>query len=222
MEHPSVSLNENIDKNVEVPNSIIVGALDKLRQHNERGEIFTEQDWLSFENGIESLGFSKVEDEKKYLSSISLLHGNDVIVRRTEMKRLLADIEQSSVSNIKLHDSEPNATLLGRSAEGIGSALNSGFGWVVEGKVAGVVGFTNEHSNLSVDNILSTSPSHKKEHGELMRRVSGKLQKDDVIFTLFRIHKSVFPETLLEDGDYNDVGINNFIIRLYKKNRQSH
>ena len=215
--------NENEGVNI----SIIENSINHLRTNNEKEGIILEEDWEDFESSILKLGFSKVENEDVYFQNLATLHPNDVFVRRADAGQVLSNIEQNKSTDIQLFDTEPNATVIGPYAEGVGSALQSGFGWVVYGQVAGVIGFINESSNLSIKDIPEDSPSNKKEHGDLMRCISGKLLKEDILFSMFRIHKSVFPEDLLEERDYIYEGktkvLKNFINRLYKKTtRQTH
>ncbi len=196
--------------------------LDVLQGETRQEKTFSPEGWNSFEDSLSKLGFAK-KDPEKYLLNVATFHGQEVLVRRASMHRLLESLESEKGLDIIPLDREPNVTLLGKDVSGVESALASGFGWVVEEKVAGVFGFTNEASNMKVENLDVTSPSLKKKHGNLMRRVSGKLERDDVLFMLFRIHKSAFPERLLEDEDFNDLGeVNSFIIRLYAKSRQAH
>lgn len=223
--HPSISYTERSKiASEKIDNSIIGGVLEILKSQNEKGVPFSEMEWLSFEHSLGGIGFIKNDEAKRYLKSVATLYGGEILVRRANMQRLLTGMENNNLYNVSPLDSEPNATLLGSHAEGVESALTSGFGWLVEGKVVGVFGFTNEHSNLNVENIKQTSLSHHKKDGHLMRRISGDITKEDVLFTLFRIHKSIYPESLLENYDYDETTgeVNPFIVRLYTKNRQTH
>lgn len=210
------------DNSFNIEKSSTLQKLDLLKREVQHEKEFSLESWQSFEESIETLGFKK-KDAQAYLTNVATHHGYDVFVRRASMNRLLEGMEHDEPLNIAPLDLEPNVSLLGRDASGVESALSSGFGWVVDNKIAGAFGFTNNDSHLSVDLLKDESLSHQKKSGELMRRISGKLVKEDVLFVMFRIHKSVFPKEMLEESDTDDMGdLYPFIIRLYAKHRQAH
>lgn len=196
-------------------------AAESVKEEIEREKKFSPETWSVFEASLRSLGFSKKETEP-YLTNVATLHGQEVFVRRASMYKVFDSLENGNGIDINPLDTEPNAVLLGKDVAGIEAALSSGFGWLVNGKIASVFGFIPEHSPLSIDMIDSESVTHHKKDGDLMRRVSGKLLPEDVLFMLFRIHKSAFPEQMLEDEDMDGMeDANPFIFRLYAKNRQA-
>lgn len=200
---------------------VIAHAAESIKEEIEETKKFSPETWNAFESSLQVLGFNKKETEA-YLTNVATFHGQEVLVRRAGMYKVFDGLENGNGLDINPLDMEPNAVLLGKDATGIETALSSGFGWMVNGKIAGVLGFVPEHSQLSIDMIESESVTQHKKDSELMRRVSGKLVPEDVLFILFRVHESAFPKEMLEETDMDATGdANPFIFRLYAKTRQA-
>lgn len=181
--------------------------------------------WKKFDLFINDLGFEKKEVDK-YLTSASMHHGSEIFVRRGSLHRLLDSLHDKRSLQITAMDQEPNAALLGNlqsSVNGIEVALEGGFGWFVENKVAGVFGFIPHNSSFHSDSVHSGA-SLSKQGAHLMRRIEGSIESDEVLFLLLRIHKSAYPEDLLIDEDFDNVTgeKKSFILRLYAKNHRTH
>lgn len=205
--------------------------IENLKEKME-GDTFNQIDgWKDFEKKLASLGLVK-RDTEKYLSSVALMHGSEVMVRRANLEDVFSSLENGKDIHIKRLDNEPNAALLGSEHKeeglskisGIEATLEGGFGWLVSNKVAGVFGFTMEHSHIKVSELDKNSPSLTKKYGEVMKGVEGNVSGEDILFIFLRIHKSVYPEDLCEDIDFNETTgeINPFILRVYAKNHQTH
>lgn len=197
----------------------------KIEQSIESDDVSAEG-WKEMDAYMRELGFAEKEAEP-YLSSLMMHHGNEIIVRRGSLHRMFSSLEHKNPMSIHALDAEPNAAILGNGrseVNGIEVALTGGFGWFVDRKVAGVYGFLPSHSHLECDRINADSNSQGKEGSELMRKVDGDLHPEDILFVLFRIHKSAYPEELMKDEDFDErTGeANQFILRLYAKSRQMH
>lgn len=189
------------------------------------------ESWENLVQEMKGLGFIE-KNVKQYLSSIVHMHGGHILVRRADLMPVFDSLENASSFKIKHMDTEPNAALLGVvkkdkngvEVSGVEAALSGGFGWVVENKVAGVYGFTAEHSHLKVSLLPPDSRSFSKKNGEIMRGVEGEVSSKDIIFILLRIHKSAYPESLCKDEDFDNLTgeRNPFVLRLYAKNHQAH
>lgn len=196
-----------------------------IEQALDNGEALADG-WKEMNEYMRELGFTEKEPES-YLSSLMGHHGNEIVVRRSSLQRMFSSLKHDTPMPIHALDAEPNAALLGSGKTGVNGievALAGGFGWFIDRKVAGVYGFLPTHSHMECDQIQADSNSHTKEGGQLMRRVDGELDPKDILFILFRIHKSAYPEELLKDEDFNqETGeVNQFIVRVYAKNRQMH
>ena len=203
--------------------------LSLLRESVTLGDLEKKEGWDAFDVYLSTLGLLK-KDAESYLSSVSKMHGTDVFVRRANVEHVFSSLRDNEPLRIQRLDSEPNAAILGSEYKdkhsshisGIEAAMDGGFSWLVEGKVAGVFGFTTDHSNLKVSQLDASSPSLQKRHGEVMRGIEGSVSSQDILFVLLRIHKSVFPEDLCTDGDFDEITGERhpFVLRLYAKNRQ--
>lgn len=224
MEEQSLSYIERSKKGVdETEQSAVISR--KIEQSIEKEGVSTEG-WKEMEVYMRELGFTEKETEP-YLSSLMMHHGNEIIVRRGSLHRMFSSLEHKNPMPIHALDAEPNAAILGNGkseVNGIEVALTGGFGWFVDKKVAGVYGFLPSRSLLECDRINADSNSRSKEGAELMRRVDGDLDPEDILFVLFRIHKSAYPEELMKDEDFDEKTgeANQFILRLYAKSRQVH
>lgn len=201
--------------------------LREITNQDIEGQI---ESWKSFETGLGKIGFSKM-NTITYLASVSLHHASDILVRRADLTKVFEAIENSVPLIITQADKEPNAAILGRETKeqgsskisGIEAALDGGFGSLVEGKVVGVFGFSSG-SSLKISGLEKNSPSLTKKYSEVMRGVSGSVPSEDIIFIVLRIHKSVYPESLCKEEDFDEKTgeVNPFILRVYGKNRQTH
>lgn len=192
-----------------------------------------------FEQELLSLGFT-TRNAETYLTSVSRMHGSNVIVRRARMQNVFSSLETGKSLHIARFDTEPNAALMGAThitpqgseISGIEAAMAGGFDWLVDGKVAAVFGFTKDKSQVTVSDLPKDSPSLTKKYGEVMKGVEGDLHPDDILFLLFRFHKSAYPDELCEDEDFYDIKDEMsgrmtevrkpFVLRLYAKSRQTH
>lgn len=179
--------------------------------------------WRAFEEHMQSLGFAERE-AGTYLASLAVHHGHEVIVRRESMHRVVDALEENVPIAMQSFDQEPNAALLGNRKEGfdgISVAMAGGFGWFVDDKVAGVYGMLPDHSRLHTEGVEPGSLSETKQGSSLMKRIEGSIDPKDILFFLFRIHRSAYPAQLLNDTDYDEMTgeVNNFIVRLYAKSR---
>lgn len=206
-------------------------SLNELREVIQSNPENSFESWEDLAQQMKSLGFIEKNTEE-YLSSVVLMHGAGILVRRADLAPVFSSLENASSFKIKHMDTEPNAALLGGikkeknglEISGIEAALSGGFGWVVQNKVAGVYGFTTEHSQLKVAQLPKDSLSLSKKYGEIMRGVEGEVSAEDVVFFLLRIHKSAYPESLCRDEDFDDLTGERkpFVLRLYAKNHQAH
>lgn len=229
MRHQSIST-ENTKQNIsqKFDMNLRMAELQDISQQDVETQI---ESWKGFEQGLESLGFME-KDTYTYLASAALNHGSDILVRRADLGKVFSAIEKSEPLTIKQLDNEPNAAILGKESKeqnsskisGIEAALTGGFGWLVEGKVAGLFGFFSGNQNLKVSGLDENSPSLTKKYAEVMRGVSGSVPPNDIVFVLLRIHKSVYPKSLCKEEDFDESTgeLNPFILRLYAKSRQTH
>jgi hypothetical protein len=225
--NPHLSQESNLLTQMDLPKNPVTHLRESLGQD----DIEKQEGWSLFEKELLLLGLHK-KDALQYLSNVSKMHGGEVIVRRANIEHVLSSLKEEKPLSIIRLDSEPNAAILGKEYKegndsrisGVEAAMEGGFSSLVEGKVAGVFGFTTEHSHLTVSLLDKSSPSLMKKHGETMRGVEGSLMPEDVLFILFRIHKSVYPEALCVEEDFDEMTgeLNPFILRLYAKNRQTH
>ncbi len=218
------------------PVSKMVNEVNSLKNLLQGGPYDQIQGWDIFEKKLESLDFNITEPDL-YLASLSKMYGSSVIVRRAKMEPVFTMLETGEPLHVRRYDTEPNAAILGslhgeNKISGIEASMNGGFDWLIDGKVAAVFGFLPDQESLTVSNLAADSPSLTKMYGETMRGIEGDISKKDMLFILLRIHKSVYPDELCEDEDFDHikdevtgklVAVRKpFVLRLYKKNRQTH
>ncbi|MBP6888705.1 MAG: hypothetical protein KBC21_03295 [Candidatus Pacebacteria bacterium] len=228
----SLAGNQVSHHELELPdNGSISNKVEQLAESITNNVEHSVESWKAFETQLEDLGFVERNPEQ-YLSSVAQLHGSEVLVRRANFGPVFTSLEKKEPLYVKRLDTEPNAALLGVSkrsqngveVSGIEAALAGGFGWLIENKVAGVYGFVSDHSNVKVSDLVKDSPSLAKKYAEVMKGIEGSIAPEDILFVLFRIHKSAYPEALCLDEDFDDLTGDRkpFQIRLYAKNRQTH